>query len=150
MSPANVELHRRKLPHWHGPGGTYFVTSTLTFGQPTLGDVERDLIANAIRFFEHERYSLTAWVVMDDHMHAIVRPHDGWTLPKITHSWKSFTAHKLVKEFGRRPPVWLSESYDRLVRNERERMRFSRYILNNPSKRWPGCARYRWVWPAEE
>jgi REP element-mobilizing transposase RayT len=142
----SVDRHRRKLPHWHGPGAAYFVTWSLARRQRVMVPSERDLVADTIRHFEGTRYSLTAWVVMDDHAHAIVQPEPAWPLPKIMHSWKSFTAHELVKRFGRLAPVWLPESYDRLVRNEAERLKFARYIVRNPQRRWPGLESYRWVW----
>jgi hypothetical protein len=38
--------------------------------------------------------------------------------------------------------VWQHEAYDRIVRNEVELKRFSRYILENPVRRWPGLDYY--------
>ena len=143
---GNLDLRRRKLPHWHGPGATYFVTWSLSRGQRDLDPTERDLVAEALRYFQGSRYSLTAWVVMNDHVHVIVQPEVEWSLTRVLHSWKSFTAHKLVKAYGRAAPIWLPESYDRLVRNEIELARFTRYIVQNPRRRWPAVGEYKWVW----
>jgi REP element-mobilizing transposase RayT len=119
----------------------------LARGQRRLTPSERDLVADTIRYFEGARYTLTAWVVMDDHAHAVVRPETAWSLSKIMHSWKSFTAQELVKRHGRVAPVWLPESYDRLVRGEAELLKFARYIIRNPRRRWPEIEDYKWVWP---
>jgi hypothetical protein len=35
-----------------------------------------ELVTNAIKFFANERYSLHAWVVMPNHVHAVVTPKD--------------------------------------------------------------------------
>src|SRR5262245_54153700 len=51
-----------------------------------------ELIANAVRFFEGQRYELRAWVIMPNHVHAVVWPTTGNTLSGILHSWKSFTS----------------------------------------------------------
>jgi hypothetical protein len=39
-----------------------------------------DRVANAIRFFEGERYELDAWVVMPNHVHAVLWPFPNFTL----------------------------------------------------------------------
>jgi hypothetical protein len=50
-----------------------------------------DMVANALCFFEGERYELRAWVVMPNHVHAVVWPKPPVTLSEVLHSWKSFT-----------------------------------------------------------
>lgn len=146
MTPPPIEQRRRKLPHWRVPGAWYFVTWSLVRGQRELDGPERTLVAETVRHFEAERYDLRAWVVMNDHVHVIVRPFPEWDLSKILHSWKSYTAHQLVKLGGRQAPVWLSESYERVVRGDSELVKFVRYIRHNPGRRWPGVQHYRWRW----
>ena len=53
-----------------------------------------DLVADALRFFAGQRYELRAWVVMPNHVHAIVWPMPGHILSDILHSWKSFTSKR--------------------------------------------------------
>src|SRR5688572_26401935 len=50
-----------------------------------------NLVANALQFFEQERYELGPWVVMPNHVHAVVRPLGEHTLDAILQSWKGFT-----------------------------------------------------------
>lgn len=92
------------------------------------------LVADALRHFDRERYRLHAWVVMPNHVHALVHPLSGHTLEEILHSWKSFTAHRANKLLGRDGEFWQPESYDHWVRNEAEFERFKRYIEENPVK----------------
>jgi REP element-mobilizing transposase RayT len=144
---GHLETRRRHLPHWEGAGAVYFVTWSLARQQRTMSAAERGIVANALRHFEGDRYGLAAWVVMDDHVHVIVRPFHGWSLSRILHSWKSYTAHELVRERERTSPVWLDESYDRIVRDEEELARFTTYIVKNPQRRWPALTEYEWVCP---
>ncbi len=81
------------------------MTWSLVRGPQAMSPAERDLVAGAFQCFEGARYVLTAWVVMNDHAHVIVRPAPLWPLSGILHSWKSFTAHKFVKEYDRAAPV---------------------------------------------
>ena len=47
---------------------------------------------------------------------------------------KGGSAYLANKELGRQGHFWHKESYDHLVRNERERGNIIRYIANNPVK----------------
>ncbi len=108
------------------------------------------MVRDALLFFDRKRYELAAWVVMDDHAHALVWPQEEWDLEHILHSWKSFTANQLQRRFARQGIIWQKESFDRIVRDEKEWLEKQRYIMNNPFKRWPELSRYEWVWPVEQ
>lgn len=100
---------------------------------------------DALRRFDSERYALIAFVVMDDHVHVVVRPFEGRTLASLLHSWKSFTANRMQRESGRRGAVWQEESHDRIIRDDREYFEIITYILRNPQRRWPGSGGYWWA-----
>ena len=136
---------RRHLPHWHLDGATYFVTWCLHHEQPCLGPHERTLVCDALRHFDGTRYDLHASVVMDDHVHVVARPLYRRPLSGILQNWKSYTAHRLTADFERRAPVWQDESYDRVVRDERELGKVLEYVRDNPRRRWPGVDRYPWI-----
>jgi putative transposase len=123
----------------------YFVTWRMAVTQPWLSPSERSTVIQAVRYFEFERYKLSAHVVMDDHAHVLVMPLNEYRLHRIVQSWKSFTAHRLIKEFGRKAPIWQREYYDRIMRDDRELMEKAQYILNNPFVRWPHLDEYPWV-----
>lgn len=93
-----------------------------------------DLVQGALTHFEGQRYHLHAWAVMPNHVHVVVQPLPGFPLDKITHSWKSFTAHEINKLLGREGEVWMKESYDHMIRNEAAYHAVVRYVLENPAK----------------
>jgi REP element-mobilizing transposase RayT len=90
------------------------------------------IVENALLHFQGERYALSAWCVMPNHVHAVVTPFSGFALPEILHSWKSFTAHKINSVLGKNGRVWKEESFDHIVRDENAFERFVIYTENNP------------------
>jgi len=118
MKTSGLTIYRRKLPHWRLAEATYFVTWRLARNQPLLGGDEKTLVVEVLRHFEDERYTLPAHVVMDDHVHVLVFPLEGYALHRIVHSWKSFSAKQLAKASGRTAPVWQREYLDRIVRSD--------------------------------
>ena len=139
-------FYRHRLPHIRVDGAIYFVTWRVGLAQTALSEVERDCVADALCHFDDVRYRLHAYVVMNDHVHALVEPLAGRRLEAVIRSWKSFTANRIQREFGRSGAVWQDEYFDRAVRDDLEYDQKRDYILNNPFKRWPEIESYRWSW----
>jgi Rad3-related DNA helicase/REP element-mobilizing transposase RayT len=106
------------------------------------------LVADAIRYFDAERYQLLAWCLMPNHVHAVLRPFEGHDLPSILHSWKSFTSHAINKAMRRIGPVWQEESYDHLVRDEGDLRHCVNYAWSNPEN--AGMDKWDWRWRDDE
>ena len=90
------------------------------------------IVENALLHFQGERYALSAWCVMPNHVHVVVTPFPGFSLPSILHSWKSFSAHEINNALGRKGRVWEEEAFDHLVRNELAFDKFVSYTEKNP------------------
>lgn len=97
-----------------------------------------ELVANALKHFDGTRYVLHAWCVMPNHVHVMLHVEDGFDVPKIVHSWKSFTAHKIG-----RGVIWQREYFDRLVRSPQDYANTAAYIRANPGK--AGLRDWPWV-----
>ena len=140
-----LSIYRRNLPHWRVEFAFYFVTWRLSSDQPSLRPSERTLVRDALLFAEGKSFDLWAYVVMDDHVHALLRARIE--LQRVIHSWKSFTAHRLLalSDPPRGSPLWQAEYYDHIVRDDSELQRTIRYIVSNPQRRWPGTVNYEWV-----
>lgn len=93
-----------------------------------------DLVAGALKHFDGQRYELRAWVVMPNHVHAVVWPIAGHTLSEILQSWKSFTSKAANKLLNRTGEFWQKESFDHWIRDEAEHVRLTAYVENNPVK----------------
>jgi type I restriction enzyme R subunit len=102
-----------------------------------------EIVANALKHFDGERYVLQAWCVMPNHVHAMITIKAAFGLDKILHSWKSFSAKMINKLLGRSGALWQPEYFDRLIRDADELRRGTQYILENPVK--IGCPDWSWV-----
>jgi len=80
---------------------------------------------------------------MPNHVHVVMQTHGDWSLERILHSWKSFTAREANRMLNRRGVFWQDEYYDHLVRNGDELSRVVRYVLENPAR--AGLRGWPWV-----
>jgi len=91
------------------------------------------MVVEALRYHEQtlQHYHLHSYVVMPNHVHVLITPLAP--VSKLMQSVKRFTGlegNRILGATGQ--PFWQGESYDRLVRDEREFGRIVRYIESNP------------------
>ncbi len=120
--PSEIELRRRiedYLDRGHG---------SAVLRQPDVGgEVQETML-----LFDGERYALHAWVIMPNHVHALLTVANGHELARTMHSWKSFTASAANRVLGKQGAFWQREYFDRYIRNERHFETALRYIEENP------------------
>ena len=92
------------------------------------------VVQNALLYFDGRRYQLLEWVVMPNHVHALIEEQDGHTLQSIVHSWKSFSAREANRILKRDGEFWQPEYFDRFIRGEEHYFFTARYIRENPVK----------------
>jgi REP element-mobilizing transposase RayT len=92
------------------------------------------VVAEALWYFDGDRYALGAWVVMPNHVHVLVTPFGNVALGKIVQSWKSFTAKAINRLDGKSGAFWQSEFYDHVIRDEEQLRKLEDYIAQNPEK----------------
>ena len=123
-----VEFHRlfsERIQNWLDAG----------HGSCALRNAQAaQIIADAMRFFDGDRYALDEWVVMPTHVHALVTPHTPHRLSETLHSWKSYSAMEINKLLARNGVFWEHESYDHIVRNEKQLTYIRAYIQENPAR----------------
>jgi len=107
-------------------------------------DAIAEVVANAFKYFDGNRYTLLAWCIMPNHVHVVIKPHKQFSLSQIIHSWKSFTAKEANKILKRTGTFWSTEYYDHLIRDERDLLHQIRYVCNNPDKE--GLKNWKWCW----
>ncbi len=93
-------------------------------------------VVDAMHHFDGERYELGCYVVMPNHVHAIVRPllRDLEQLESILQSWKRHTSLEINRFFGFAGTFWQEESFDRIIRDEEHLYRAIQYVGANPAK----------------
>jgi REP element-mobilizing transposase RayT len=105
------------------------------------------VVAGALTHFDGQRYLLGPWVVMPNHVHAVLRPLAAHSLSEIMQSWKGYTAYQANMLLIRKGTAfWQPETYDHWIRTDEERERICRYVIFNPVKARL-CARpEQWQW----
>jgi RecG-like helicase/REP element-mobilizing transposase RayT len=154
---SGVHYTKRSLPHFERPWAKYAITFT-TCNRRVLSEKARDVVLESLLRWKESRYELYAACVMPDHVHLLIEPmieredDSGkpifFGLSKILHSIKSFTANRINKIEKLNEPVWETESFDRLMRSDRDLEEKFQYITRNP---WDAgivktTQQYPWVW----
>jgi REP element-mobilizing transposase RayT len=87
-----------------------------------------------IRLFDARRYALDEFVIMPNHVHALLQPLGGAKLSDIVAPWKKFSARQINAGLKRRGALWQAEWFDHIVRDRERLEKFRVYILGNPAK----------------
>lgn len=127
-----LEITERRLPHWHLEGSVYFITFRLAQGD--LTSTERAIVLQHIRSGHERFYVLYSAVVMPDHVHVIIKPNSGVDLSRIMKGMKGVSARLLNEARGTKGTIWQDESYDRIIRDDKEFIEKLEYLLMNPVK----------------
>jgi REP element-mobilizing transposase RayT len=151
---------RRHLPHWIPSNAIVFVTSRLAGSFPPdarqegqIGPVWpqdpqiASMIGNALIYGETVRqsYTLRAWVIMPNHVHAILQPRvDMPTIMRWLEGRTSRVANQILDRTG--APFWQDESFDHWVRSAEEFQDLIEYVENNPVKAGFVEAKEQWPW----
>jgi putative transposase len=106
-----------------------------------------DMVSDAILYRDGNIYDLIAYCIMPNHIHMVfIVKRSDTSLYNILQSLKAYTARSANKILHREGAFWLHESYDHVVRNEKELKRIIWYVLNNPVKARIVKEWYEWPW----
>lgn len=115
-------------------------------------------LAKSLMYFDQQRVAVGDWIIMPNHVHAILQPFDGHELEDIVGSIKQWTS-RLIRTWLESQPVadqpvgpeysrerlWQQETYDRIIRDHEELLRFRRYIaMNAPQAHVPAGQFRHW------
>jgi len=119
------------------------------------------LVEQSIKYRDENEYILNAYCIMPNHVHLVFSISESLDIPDIQSSYivtrileslKKYTAVHANKLLSRRGPFWQSESYDHVIRSEREFKNVIRYTINNPVK--AGLVEkpeeWKWSWCRED
>lgn len=98
--------------------------------RPELAEV----VARSLQHFHGERYLLTDFVVMPNHVHVLAAFADSASMLAQCDSWKHFTAREINKSLGRSGRFWQQDGFGHLLRSEEEFIWLRKYIADNPTK----------------
>lgn len=98
--------------------------------QPELGGI----VAAAFHHFDQQRYRLSDFVVMPNHVHVLLGLIGDNALSAVCYSWKKYTANLINRRLGRKGHFWQGESFDHIVRSPEQFEYLQSYISANPQK----------------
>ena len=137
MKPVTADLQKRRkqLPHWQQGGCTYFITFRSARG--ILPEIALRQVIKNIEFDHRKKYELFFAVVMPDHVHLLLKPLQKspnccWDLSEILRGIKGTSARFINKLLGTGGAVWQEESFDRIIRDQKEFDEKLQYIWDNP------------------
>jgi putative transposase len=109
------------------------------------------ILVESLHFRDGEVYDLDTYCIMSNHVHVLFTPLEEsedryYALPGIMQSLKGFMARKANQVLKRDGQFWQHESYDHIVRDEKELQRIRRYILMNPVRAGVVEAWAEWPW----
>ena len=93
------------------------------------GEVERCLLRS-----DGIRCEVDSFVVMPNHVHALIAPARSEDLSALLRGIKGASANACNKLLGRKGQFWMAESYDHILRESKELGIFREYIVENPRK----------------
>ncbi|WP_395735247.1 REP-associated tyrosine transposase [Prosthecobacter sp.] len=138
--PDRKKLHH-DVPHWVEDGSLFFITvncSQRGSEQLTLPAVADGLL-DAARFYHDQRkWHITLWLLMPDHLHALLSFPRQVVMEDVFQNWKRYTA----RQFG---IVWQDGFFDHRLRDGHEENAKHHYIRQNPVRKGL-CARPE-EWP---
>ena len=93
----------------------------------------REICKKAIHYYDNKEYKLICYCIMPNHVHLVIDLiNNKRMLGDILGSVKKYSARRANKVLGKKGKFWQKESFDRLVRDERELYYVIRYVLMNP------------------
>jgi type I restriction enzyme R subunit len=92
------------------------------------------IVETSLRHFDHDRYELTDFVVMPNHVHVLAAFPDEESMLAQCKSWKHFTARKINRLLGRDGRLWQQDGFDHLVRSADHFQHYHGYIAGNPRR----------------
>jgi REP element-mobilizing transposase RayT len=131
---------RHDVPAWVAEDAIYFVTINCQrrgVNQLCHDDIGAALLESA-RFYHRRRWWVHVWLLMPDHLHALLSFSREEIMINAVASWKRYTARTLRIE-------WQDGFFDHRLRNDENLLAKSEYIRMNPVRsglindpdRWP-------------
>jgi REP element-mobilizing transposase RayT len=142
----------------HDPSHLYFLTATvLGWRHIFVEEAYAHIVLGSLDWHRRQgRWKLYAYVLMPNHLHAIVKPEGKWTVSGVLQSFGSFTAHAILallqddgdedllaflamrrdKDASKKHQVWQAIQAQNVYSTEYLREKLD-YLHNNPvAKGW--------------
>ncbi len=93
-----------------------------------------EIVEKTIEYEDERSCKIISWVIMPNHVHLLLYPHEGHSLSDIIKRIKGISARRINEANGSSGSVWQPDYFDRFIRDEKHFRDTVRYIENNPVK----------------
>lgn len=122
------EFKRHSARIWHGCLDECHGKCVLR--RPDLAKIAAD----GILFYNEKKYDLDRFVIMPNHVHAIVQFRPGESLKVVGQSWMRYTARRINAALDSSGSFWQPEPFDHLIRSPEQFDYAEKYVAENPTK----------------
>jgi REP element-mobilizing transposase RayT len=111
----------------------YHVTTKTKHNKPLFQDAANAaVVMDALKFVRTDRAYLLGYVLMPDHLHAILVPRNGRTISSLMRTVKGYASRVINARRGGSGSLWQPSFHDRLIRSERQLHDTLEYMHWNP------------------
>jgi carbamoyl-phosphate synthase large subunit len=114
-----------------------------------LDDHLAKIVDETLRQYDAARYRLHAWVIMPNHIHAVIEPAEGYRLAEVLQLWRSTIDKRVGGARGKEDALWEPEFYSSRIGSQEDYERYVAATLDDPgdsgllSWPWTGPRRYQ-------
>jgi len=131
-----------RMPSWVSTGAIFHIRIRCASGNP-VPMTESSLAARiieSVRFYEEQRkWYVTLFLLMPDHLHALLSFSGVPGMARIIADWKHFHSHN-------NNIVWQQNFFDHRIRNDDELIEKAAYIRRNPLAKGLCTGEDAWPW----
>ena len=122
--------------HRTAPSSSYFVTTKCWEGRAAfqVTEVAEILLSSIFHYRDSGAYLLHEFVIMPDHLHALITVHQAMTIEKAMQLIKGRFSHRLKLETGYLGEIWQRGFSEVQVMNSESLLKHRDYIAQNPVK----------------
>lgn len=128
-----INKSKRHLPHWTQKDAVYSVTFCVWEGE--LNTHEQNIVLEHIKDGSGKYYHLYCANVMPDHVHLIIKLVPDYNLSRVMKGIKGVSARKINQKRKSSGRIWEDESFDHIIRDEKELYEKIQYIFENPVRK---------------
>ena len=128
--PNRKHLHH-DVPHWVEDGSLFFITFNCAErgrDQLTQASTASALLEAARFYHDQQKWHITLWLLMPDHLHALLSFPRSAVMADLFKNWKRYTARQCGI-------VWQDGFFDHRLRNAEEENGKYHYIRFNPVRK---------------
>ena len=132
LPERDIKLALKKMHHLYFGKFDHLLDNSNSGPHYFKNDQFAEIIADAIMFFNTTRYEIINYTIMSNHVHLMIYMLK-LELHEIMGSIKQFSARQINHELHKTGnQFWQYESFDHIIRNEKELNYYIQYNLLNP------------------